>query len=58
LIRDKMLLSSLKKIGCKCLIRVADLCIGGVSQMNGGDYNSRNGQRRHVHSLEGVYSIS
>jgi hypothetical protein len=53
-----MLLSSLKKIGCKCLIRVADLCIGGVSQMNGGDYNSRNGQRRHVHSLEGVYSIS
>jgi hypothetical protein len=34
-----MLLSSLKKIGCKCLMRIVDLCRGGVSQLNGDDYS-------------------
>ena len=33
-----MLLSSLKKIGCKRLIRVTNLCRGVISQLNGGGY--------------------
>ena len=57
-IRDKMLLSSLKKIECKHLMRVADLCKWGVSQLNSGDYSPRGGQKRHIHSFEGVHSIN
>jgi hypothetical protein len=53
-----MLLSSLKKIGCNCLIRITGLCRGGVSQLNHGGYNSISGRKRHIHSLESVYSIS
>jgi hypothetical protein len=53
-----MLLSSLKKIECKHLMRVADLCKWGVSQLNSGDYSPRGGQKRHIHSFEGVHSIN
>jgi hypothetical protein len=49
LIRDKMLLSSLKKIGCKCLMRIIDLCKGCVSQLNGGVYCSKGGRKHHIH---------
>jgi hypothetical protein len=38
-----MLLSSIKKMGYKCLMVVADLCRGGVSQLNGSGYNPRSG---------------
>jgi hypothetical protein len=53
-----MLLSSIKKMGYKCLMVVANLCRWGVSQLNGSGYNPRSGQRRHIHSFEGAYSIS
>jgi hypothetical protein len=36
---DKMLLSSLKKMRCKYLIRATDLYRGGVSQLNDDGYN-------------------
>ena len=39
-------------------MRVSDLCIKGVSQLNDGGYNLRGGQRCHIHSLESAYSIS
>jgi hypothetical protein len=37
---------------------VANLCRYGVSQLDGGDYNSWGGWRRHIHSPEDVYLIS
>jgi HD superfamily phosphohydrolase YqeK len=43
LIKEKMLLSSLKKMRYKHLMRVVNLCRGGVSQLNGGGYNSKDG---------------
>jgi hypothetical protein len=58
MIRDMMLLSSLKKMGYKGLIRVIDLCREGVSQLNGSDYNFRGGQKHHIHSSEGAYLIN
>jgi hypothetical protein len=48
----------LNKMGCKHLMGLADLCRGGVSQLNGSGYNARSGRRRHIHSFEGAYSIS
>jgi hypothetical protein len=33
-----MLLNLLKKMRCKHLMRVADLCRGSVSKLNGGGY--------------------
>jgi hypothetical protein len=53
-----MLLSSLKKMRSKPLMRVTDLCRGGVSQFNYGGYNSKSGWRRHIYSSENAYSIS
>jgi hypothetical protein len=44
-----MLLSSLKKIGCKHLIGAMDFCKGGVSQLNGVGYNPRGGRTRHIY---------
>jgi len=45
-----MLLSSLKKMGCKCLMRVTGLCRGDVSQLNDGGY-SPSGDKK-CHSLK------
>jgi hypothetical protein len=53
-----MLLSLLKKIRCKCLMGVADLCKRGVSQLNGGDYSPRGGRKCHIHLFESAYSIN
>ena len=53
-----MLLSSIKKMGYKCLMVIVDLCIGGVSQLNGGGYSPRSGRKCHIHSFKGAYSIN
>jgi hypothetical protein len=53
-----MLLISLKKIGSKWLVGVANLCKGGVSQLNVDSYNPRGGQRCHIHSHESTNSIN
>jgi predicted transcriptional regulator len=53
-----MLLTSLKKIRCKHLMRIADLCKEGVSQLNGGDYIPRSGRRSYIHSPKDAYSIN
>jgi hypothetical protein len=58
LIGVKMLWSSLKKIRCKHLMWVANLCRYGVSQLDGGDYSSWGGWKRHIHSPVDVYLIS
>jgi len=39
-------------------MRVVDLCRGSVSQLNGGSYNYRGSWRRHIHSLDSVYSVN
>jgi len=39
-------------------MRVVDLCRWSVSQLNGGSYNHRGGWRRHIHSLDSVYSVN
>jgi hypothetical protein len=48
----------LNKMGCKHLMGLADLCRGGVSQLNSGGYSFRGGRRRHIHLLKGAYSIN
>jgi hypothetical protein len=40
LIGDKMLLRSLEKMGCKCLMGVVEFCRGDVSQSNSVNYSS------------------
>jgi hypothetical protein len=39
-------------------MRIADICRGIVSQLNGGGYNPKGDQWCHIHSLIGAYSIS
>jgi hypothetical protein len=39
-------------------MRVADLCRGGVSQLNDGGYIPISGQRSHIHSPKNAYSIN
>jgi len=48
----------LNKMGCKHLMGLANLCRGGVSQLNSGGYSLRGGKRCHIHSFEGAYSIN
>jgi hypothetical protein len=31
---------------------------GGVSQLNGGDYSLKSGQKHHIHLPESAYSIN
>jgi len=40
------------------LIGVANLCRGGVSQLNDGGYSPRGDRRCYIHSPEGAYSIN
>jgi hypothetical protein len=47
-----------EKIGSKCLVRVADLYKGSVSQLKGGGYSSKSGKMRHIHPHESAYSIN
>jgi len=42
----------------KYLIGVANLCRGGVSQLNDGGYSPKGGQRYYIYSIEGAYSIN
>jgi hypothetical protein len=53
-----MLLSTLKKIGCKCLMRVVDLCREGAFQLNGDSYSPRGSRKYHIHSPENTYSTT
>jgi len=53
-----MLLSLLKKMRYKRLIRVVDVCRKVVSQLNGSCYSSKGGWKRHIYSPENAYSIS
>jgi hypothetical protein len=52
LIGEKMLLRSLEKIGCKCLIGVTNLCKWCVSQLNGGGYSPKSGRKHHIYFPE------
>jgi hypothetical protein len=55
LIEDKMLMSSLKRMRCKYLMRLTDLCREGVSQLNYCGYIPISGRRCHIHSFESTY---
>lgn len=57
LIGDKMLMSLLKKMRCKYLMKSTDLCRESVSQLNDDGYIPKGVQRRHIHSFESAYSI-
>jgi len=53
-----MLLSTLKKIWCKCLIRVVNLYREGVFQLNGGVYSPRGGRKYYIHSPKNTNSTT
>jgi len=41
----------------KRLMRVVDICIGGISQLNGGGYSPKGCWKCYIHSSESAYSI-
>ena len=50
-----MLLSSLKIMGYKHLMRVFDICRKDVFLLNGGGYNPRGDHKHHIHLFESAY---
>ena len=55
---DKMLETSVEKLGCKHSISWTWDYKGGVSQLNGSGYNPWGGWTCHIHSPEHAYSIN